>query len=166
MKTFFIALILGIFIGCLAMTYHYAPDTFDGIAPQTKANSEELKDDLKDSPSETISKKAEETIEKAHDAIEEPAQEIAEKSENWAKSIKDKGADALESTRDLTIGTTIRSKFKLDREIDSSAISIDIKDGRVTLSGTVPSKEIKQRVISLAIDTKWVKEVESNLKIR
>lgn len=159
MKTFFIALLLGILIGCLATVYHYEPNTFDSLIAPKSSSSEKQ-------PIDKAVEKTENILDDTTKASKEAAEDLKEKGESWTDALKEKGNDALESTRDLTIATTIRGKFKLDGEIDSSAITIDVKDGHVTLGGTVPNKDLKLHVIGLAKETKWVEEVKSTLEIK
>ena len=53
-----------------------------------------------------------------------------------------------------------------DDRIDASNISIDVKDGVVTLTGSVDERSVKHRVEDLVEDVSGVKDVENRLTIQ
>ncbi len=149
MKVFFAGLLLGIFIGCVVTAYFNSPESFQGlIAPKTEdsKNSSEKLENLKESAKETL-------------------ESGKEKAAKLAENVKEKSQEALESGKDLKIAVAIRSKFKLDKDIDSEAIRIEVDDGMVKLSGSVPTYEMASQAIEKAAEADGVKGVESELII-
>lgn len=67
---------------------------------------------------------------------------------------------------DLTITKSFKSKMATDPELSKLNIRVASRQGEVTLSGTVPSREIKTRLIKLALFLSGVKSVKDDLTIR
>ncbi len=159
MKTFFVALILGIFIGSMITAYYNSPEAFESFFPSSSSSTDKEPSGSKDlhpgaEPLRKTAKTPPADSEKS--TFKEKASEgaIAEKS----KSI-------IDSTKDLGIGTAIRGKFKLDKSIDSGRIKIEVSNGSVTLLGEVSSRAEERKARDIALDTPGVKDVSSKLKI-
>lgn len=60
---------------------------------------------------------------------------------------------------DAAITTSIKGKLLADSEIKSLNIHVETINGKVTLTGKIPNKEIKERVASIANNTEGVKAV-------
>lgn len=159
MKTFFVALILGIFIGVMITAGINSPEAFKSLFPSSSESADE-KSTEKDVPKPETPKAK----------LEEPAEEkekttLKDKANEGAKAVAEKSKEIFDSTKDLGIGTTIRGKFKLDKSIDPSRIKIDVENGSVTLSGEVSSRAEEHKARDIALDTRGVKDVSSKLTI-
>ena len=64
-------------------------------------------------------------------------------------------------TGDAALATTIRAQYKVDPNIDAAAIIIGVKDGKVSLTGSVADDEARNRIIDIASATKGVSEVSA-----
>ena len=60
----------------------------------------------------------------------------------------------------------IKAKLALDKELSALGISVTTTDGRVTLSGNVPSTKHISKAMMLALETDGVREVSSTLKVK
>lgn len=164
MKTFFIAFLLGIFVGVLAMGYFAKPGAYKGALPNSWTREQ---NEQKPEPESRPSKEADD--ESAAASLREKAGEAydgaKEMANEWSEKAKTTGQAALEASKETGIGVKIRAKFKLDDDLRGAAIDISVEDGRVTLVGQVPSREVEQKAISKAIETGGVKEVVSRLEI-
>ena len=158
MKTFFVALILGIFIGAMITAYYNSPEAFQSLIP-SQSETVEKAPKSKDEP------KQEEDGESNEAADNDEKATLKEKASDGAKAIAEKSKDIIESTKDLGIKTAIRGKLKLDKEVDPSRIEIRIQDGSVTLLGEVSTREEARKARDIALDTRGVKDVSSKLKI-
>ena len=67
---------------------------------------------------------------------------------------------------DAAITTSINSKLVGAKGVSTFDINVDTYNGVVTLSGNVPSKKIKYKVIKLSKKVDGVKKVISKLKIK
>ena len=61
--------------------------------------------------------------------------------------------------------TKIQAKFFADRDVKGHRVSVDTKDGIVTLSGTVESEAARSRAEQIARNTDGVKDVHDNLAV-
>jgi osmotically-inducible protein OsmY len=82
------------------------------------------------------------------------------------KVVRANAQVAGEKIDDTRIAAVIKAKYLLDRDISSWDISVDVTDGKVVLSGRVPSEAIIGRAIELALETNGVSNVSSNLALR
>ncbi len=67
---------------------------------------------------------------------------------------------------DARIITVIKAKLVLDSELSARAISVECRDGEVTLSGTAGSADLIGRAVALALDTNGVHHVVSRLTVQ
>ena len=51
------------------------------------------------------------------------------------------------------------------RELDVGEVSVEVKEGRVTLEGSVPNREMKHRIEDIVDECIGVQEVENRLKV-
>lgn len=66
---------------------------------------------------------------------------------------------------DTAITTKVKSKLATDSETSAMKISVDTKNGVVTLSGTVDADTEKKKAEQLARNTDGVKQVANNIKV-
>lgn len=67
---------------------------------------------------------------------------------------------------DAAITTSINSKLIGAKGVSTFDINVDTYNGVVTLSGKVPSKKIKRKVIKISKSVDGVRKVISKLKIK
>jgi osmotically-inducible protein OsmY len=72
---------------------------------------------------------------------------------------------ASQSSADSRISGTIRQQYSNDAEIRDFALGIRTASGRVTLTGTVGSYNIRDRVIDIAKNTHGVISVDSRVVV-
>jgi hyperosmotically inducible protein len=66
---------------------------------------------------------------------------------------------------DAGITTSVKSKLAADDTVKAHAIDVDTKDGVVSLTGAVPTAEVKERAVELARSTDGVTSVLDNLTV-
>lgn len=66
---------------------------------------------------------------------------------------------------DSVIETMVKGKLQSDKDVASSSIDVDAKNGEVTLKGTADSADHVGRAIALALDTQGVTKVSSEIKV-
>jgi hypothetical protein len=76
------------------------------------------------------------------------------------------GTRVAEETSDVRIVAVIKAKYTLDDELSAWDISVDCKQGHVTLTGFVRSADQVGRAIVLALDTDGVADVDSSLRVK
>jgi len=82
--------------------------------------------------------------------------------------LKDRAARAAqrvdETLADATLTTKIKAKIALDDTVKSADVRVHTKNGVVTLSGTVGSAAMRDRILQLAHETAGVKSVVNEIK--
>jgi osmotically-inducible protein OsmY len=82
------------------------------------------------------------------------------------RQMSDFGAAVADAAGDTKITGKIKAKLALDKELSALGISVTTTDGRVTLSGNVPSTKHVSKAMMLALETDGVREVSSTLKVK
>ena len=82
-----------------------------------------------------------------------------------SRAIKNKTADVAQAVNDATITAAVNADLAKDPDLSALRINVDTHDGRVTLNGTAPSEEAKQRAEKLALGEKGVVGVDNKLTI-
>jgi len=70
-----------------------------------------------------------------------------------------------QSSADSSISGVIRQQFLADSEISQYSLGIRAVSGRVTLTGTVGSYDIRDRVVDIAQNTHGVVSVDSRVTV-
>ena len=163
MKTFFTALILGIFIGAMITAYYNDPESFKSALSLSDRDSSIAGNS--ESPMEELVNKAAESTEKVAENLKGGAQSLLENTREEREEIAEKGKEIIDSAKDTGIKAAISGRLKLDSSIDATRIEILVIDGSVTLTGEVSSREEERKARDIALDTRYVKDVRSELKI-
>jgi BON domain len=93
-----------------------------------------------------------------------------EKAREQAARLGEKAAvtanEAAKALDDGTLTAKIKAKMALDDHVKAMDINIDTKDGVVTLTGRVDSKDARDRAVRLASETNGVRGVKDQLVVR
>jgi BON domain-containing protein len=87
------------------------------------------------------------------------AARLGEKAANTAN-------EAAKALDDGALTAKIKAKMALDDHVKAMDIDVDTKEGIVTLSGKVDSKDARDRAIRLASETLGVRSVKDQLVVR
>lgn len=110
-------------------------------------------------------------------AASRAADSLSEKLRQWRLSPDEVKADLARTGQivranavvagsrmsDARIAAVVKAKFLIDRDLSARDIAVQAADGRVTLTGTVPSADLAARAVALALDTDGVRTVEARL---
>lgn len=66
---------------------------------------------------------------------------------------------------DTTITAQVKRDLVRDADIKGTKIDVDTNRGVVTLTGSVPTEDVKEKAEDIAEGTKGVKDVQNNLKV-
>jgi len=90
-------------------------------------------------------------------------------TENAAKDLKQQSKEATsemaQKVSDATITAAVNADLAKDSELSALRINVDTRDGRVSLYGSAPSEEAKQRAERLAMAEKGVVSVDNKLAV-
>jgi osmotically-inducible protein OsmY len=144
-----------------------------------KESAREAREDAKDSAREAredaresardAKHDAKQSAENAKDKADETTREAKQDAKESARDAKGAGAAAVGTTgaavTDGWITTKVKSSFVGVDALDGSDIDVDTNNHIVTLRGTVPSENAKNRAVAIAKKVDGVTSVKSELKI-
>jgi osmotically-inducible protein OsmY len=78
----------------------------------------------------------------------------------WGAAAADK------KPSDATIDDNVRIKLAGDAEVNGGALKVEVKDGVVTLNGTLETQRQKDKATKLARRVKGVKQVVNNIILK
>jgi hyperosmotically inducible protein len=94
----------------------------------------------------------------------------AQRLNSGAAKLADKGAQVANQVATATDDTMITAKVKAallaEPGLRSADISVETRDATVTLSGSVPSTDLREKAKQLAVTTEGVKGVVDNLSVK
>jgi len=85
-------------------------------------------------------------------------------TEDW--SLRDAAQVVKETSQDVAITAKVRTALSLSKRLSDLDVKVESRQGEVTLTGQVPSKQIKEAVGAIARDTSGVRQVHNNLTVR
>lgn len=74
--------------------------------------------------------------------------------------------ESSENRYDRELGTAVKEILRNSRYLDSKDISVEVDDGRITLSGTVPSEMDRDYALQIVELINGVQEVHSELIVK
>jgi hyperosmotically inducible protein len=83
---------------------------------------------------------------------------VAEDIERAAETVRDTSEDAILTAK-------VKSALALSKSASALEIDVDSRDGKVTLTGTLPSNEAKEAALEIARDTDGVVEVVDRIQV-
>jgi hyperosmotically inducible protein len=67
---------------------------------------------------------------------------------------------------DNAINDQVRIRLSGDREVKGAALNVEVKEGVVTLTGTLETNRLKDKATKLAKKVKGVKKVVNNIEVK
>jgi len=164
MKSFVIALLLGIILGATGYWFMQQP-AVEKAADQAQRKATEAKKAGAEAAAD-----ARRTLAAKLEALQLRADEIREELKQTGQVVRRKARDvgtaAADAATDTRITADVKRKLVADPELSSLTISVNTTNGRVTLSGSVSSPELIGKAILLAMETDGVREVLSTLQVK
>jgi osmotically-inducible protein OsmY len=160
MKTFIIGVLFGIIVGWGGVWYFTV-----GKDNQKVQETEERVAAQIEETTETVTQILQAKLEAWELRPEDVRQELEEQGEVIRHKARDVGESVSDQARDTGVTAAIKAKLAKDPELSVFSISVSTTDGKVTLSGTVPSPEMLGKAMALALETENVREVVSTLVV-
>ena len=82
------------------------------------------------------------------------------------RQMSDFGSAIANAASDAEITGKIKTKLALDKDLNAFGIGVTTTDGRVTLTGNVPTAKQISRAMLLTLETAGVREVSSTLHVK
>ena len=81
------------------------------------------------------------------------------------RDVRDDGRNRVERDMDVRIANRINAAYVSDARIPALDIRVTSHRGLVTLTGTLPSRELRDRAVQIARDTAEVRGVSNRITI-
>jgi len=128
----------------------------------------------------SLGQRVENLAEHARDAARDTKDAVAGKAEDWkltpediqgelaktGRVVRSKARSMGDSIDDARIITLIKGKYVMDDKLSALAITVDCRDGAVSLTGSATSAENIGRAVTLALETSGVHTVASQLVVK
>jgi len=108
-----------------------------------------------------VVKKREVEVQEAQARLDEAREALRQAQEKVAKSE----AEVNRSATDAVLFRTVQKRLLTDEELRDVAISATVRNGNVTLTGTVPNARQRDHAVELAKSTPGVGQVESQIVV-
>jgi osmotically-inducible protein OsmY len=135
-----------------------AGQKLDSALARTEQAAEEAKIRTEQSAAQAKAK-TEETFSNAGTALKSMTQ-------NAETTLKGAASKAVEKMDDMAITTAISAALAKDPELSALKINVDTKDGAVTLNGSAPTQEARERAGAMAKTFNGVQSVDNKLVVK
>ncbi|WP_418319005.1 BON domain-containing protein [Piscinibacter sakaiensis] len=109
--------------------------------------------------SDQASTEIREQVADAQQATREATADLKQSASNAAEAVSDKVHDAA-------ITASVNAELAKDSALSALKIDVDTVNGKVSLRGTAPNSEARERATRLAANVKGVVDVQNNLEVR
>jgi osmotically-inducible protein OsmY len=99
-------------------------------------------------------------------AVDAVGRKIGEGVHDLKESIDETGARLSQETKDAALLARVKTALIREKSFDGFDIDVDVENGVVSLTGTVPSLEGRALAIKLARETEGVKSIRADLKLK
>lgn len=113
----------------------------------------------------TVGQQIDNATDNARVAADQAKREATTAVHEIAADTKTAAADASDKVADAAITASVNADLAKDRDLSALKIDVDTDNGHVTLHGSAPSQEAKDRASKLASSVKGVTSVENELSV-
>jgi len=114
----------------------------------------------------TAGQKVDSAIEQTRSAANEAKQEASTAANDIKNETKAVANEASDKVADAAITASVNADLAKDPDLSALKINVDTNNGHVTLHGSAPSDDAKQRATKLAGNVKGVTSVDNELSIQ
>jgi osmotically-inducible protein OsmY len=116
--------------------------------------------------SPTVGQQVDQATDNARVAADNAKQEAANAVHEIATDTKTVTADAADKVADAAITASVNADLAKDRDLSALKIDVDTTNGHVTLHGSAPDQDAKDRASKLAAQVKGVTSVDNELTVQ
>jgi osmotically-inducible protein OsmY len=114
----------------------------------------------------TVGQKVDDTIQRTEQSADNAKREASTAMNDARQDAKQAAADASDKVADAAITASVNADLAKDPDLSALKINVDTSNGHVTLHGTAPNEDAKQRASKLASNVKGVTSVDNELSIQ
>lgn len=119
-----------------------------------------------DSNDEVAEGQIERDLERAGEHVDQGLRDLGDAVERTGEEIEEEvGPEVRRIASDAGVTARIKARLTADPEINPILIDVDTVNGKVTLTGTVPTQEVKDEAEDLARGTEGVVSVDNLLQV-
>jgi osmotically-inducible protein OsmY len=113
----------------------------------------------------TVGQKVDAAMDRAETAADNAKREAGEATRDIRSESRAATTDASDKVADAAITASVNADLAKDPDLSAIKINVDTANGHVTLRGTAPSSDAKQRATRLAGNVKGVTSVDNELSV-
>lgn len=114
---------------------------------------------------QTVGQKVDAAMDKAETAAGNAKREAGQATTDIKSETRSATSEAGDKVADAAITASVNTDLAKDNDLSALKINVDTSNGHVTLRGTAPSEEAKQRATKLASNVKGVTSVDNELTV-
>jgi osmotically-inducible protein OsmY len=100
------------------------------------------------------------------DKLDEAGRSIKKGLQDARDAIRDQFARAREAVHNMNIESRVYGRLHWDKALSTSTLDLDVKNGVVTIRGTVPDTKARLKAVELAGDTEGITRVIDQLTVQ
>jgi len=113
----------------------------------------------------TVGQRVDSAIERTETATDNAKHEAGQAANEIKSDTRAVANDASDKVADAAITASVNADLAKDNDLSALKIDVDTSNGHVTLHGSAPSDDAKQRATKLASNVKGVTSVDNQLSI-
>jgi osmotically-inducible protein OsmY len=113
----------------------------------------------------TVGQQVDRAIAESRETAGQIGSQAREAAREATQATRQATAAVAEKARDLGITAQVNAALAKDDRLSALRIDVDTRDGRVTLSGTAPDSDARERATRLCAAVEGVKDVDNRLTI-
>lgn len=114
----------------------------------------------------TVGERVDSAISKTEQSADNAKREADAAMNDAKQDIKQSATEASDKVADAAITASVNADLAKDADLSTLKINVDTNNGHVTLHGSAPSEDAKQRATKLASNVKGVTSVDNELSIQ
>ena len=114
----------------------------------------------------TVGQKVDSAIERTETAADNAKDEAGRAANDIRTDTRNVANEASDKVADAAITASVNADLAKDSDLSALKIDVDTSNGHVTLHGTAPSEDAKERASRLASNVKGVTSVDNQLSVQ
>lgn len=114
----------------------------------------------------TVGQKVDSAVDRTETAADNAAREARQAGRDLKEDARTAANEAGDKVADAAITASVNADLAKDPDLSAIKINVDTTNGHVTMHGSAPSEQAKERATQLASNVKGVTSVDNQLSIQ
>ena len=114
----------------------------------------------------TVGQKVDAAVDRTETAADNAAREARQAGRDLKEDARTAANEAGDKVADAAITASVNADLAKDPDLSAIKINVDTTNGHVTMHGSAPSEQAKERATQLASNVKGVTSVDNQLSIQ